>query len=187
MRLQEQLRAFVPFNAQERADRALMLRYLEEYDNLLTRENPLLHLTASAWVVSPQRDQLLMVYHNIYQSWSWTGGHADGEGDLLAVARREVMEETGLEALKSLSPEIFSLEILGVQAHEKRGCPVSAHLHLNVCFLFEADPTLPLRPAPGENSAVAWIPASQVVARSTEPAMQVVYRKLLDKMNHFRA
>ena len=34
-----------------------------------------------------------MVYHNIYNSWSWLGGHADGETDLLAVALREVKEE----------------------------------------------------------------------------------------------
>ena len=38
-----------------------------------------------------------MVYHNIYDSWSWLGGHADGETDLLAVALREVKEETGLD------------------------------------------------------------------------------------------
>ena len=66
-----------------------------------------------------------MVFHNIYRSWSWMGGHADGDRDLLAVARREVMEESGVKALRLLSPEIFSLEILTVDGHIKRGKYVS--------------------------------------------------------------
>ena len=30
-------------------------------------------MTASAWVVNPGRTKVLMVYHNIYKSWSWLG------------------------------------------------------------------------------------------------------------------
>mgnify|MGYP002237558723 CR=1 FL=1 len=53
-------------------------------------------MTASAWVVNKDRSKVLMIYHNIYNSWSWLGGHADGETDLLAVAIREVREEAAL-------------------------------------------------------------------------------------------
>lgn len=53
-------------------------------------------MTASAWVVNKDRSKVLMIYHNIYNSWSWLGGHADGETDLLAVAIREVREEAGI-------------------------------------------------------------------------------------------
>lgn len=185
MRLPEKIRAFPPFNAQEAADRELMLRHLERYDGLLTRDNPVMHFTASAWVVSPDRKKVLMVYHNIYRSWSWTGGHADGEEDLLSVALREVREETGLLDVCPLSSDIFSLEILGVNAHVKRGHHVSTHLHLNATFLLEADPAQPLRVKPDENSAVAWIPAGEVIARSSEPDMRVVYRKLMEKLQAF--
>ena len=62
-----------------------------------------------------------MVYHNIYRSWSWTGGHADGEADLLQVALREAAEETGIAALQPLQKEPVSLEILTVDGHEKGG------------------------------------------------------------------
>lgn len=185
MQLLEKLRAFSPFNAQEAADRDLMIHHLTRYDNLLTRNNPVMHFTASAWVVSPNREQVLMVYHNIYHSWSWTGGHADGEEDLLSVAIREAQEETGLLQVRPLSSDIFSLEILGVNAHAKRGCHISTHLHLNATFLLEADPAQLLRAKPDENSAVAWIPAAEVIDRSSEPDMRVVYRKLMEKLEHF--
>ena len=68
------------------------------------------------------------------------GGHADGDADLLRVAKKEVMEECGLQQLTVVSPEIFSLEVLCVDGHEKKGQYLSSHLHLNVTYLFEADP-----------------------------------------------
>ena len=88
MELLEQIRAFQPWNPQEEQDRAELLRRLGSGEALYTRDNASAHLTASAWVVSPDRRQVLMAYHNLYGSWAWLGGHADGERDLLAVALR---------------------------------------------------------------------------------------------------
>ena len=100
--LERQLLAYRPCNEQETRDRALLLQYLAQPD-IFTRQNETAHFTASAWVVNRSRSRVLMVYHNIYNSWSWTGGHADGERDLLAVALREVAEETGLKTLRPVS------------------------------------------------------------------------------------
>ena len=94
--LQASLAAYRPYNEQEQHDLPLLLAALKQPDSF-TRQNETAHFTASAWVVNPARNKVLMIYHNIYNSWSWTGGHADGETDLLAVALREVAEETGLQ------------------------------------------------------------------------------------------
>ena len=81
--LRDALLAYRPFDEKETLDRETMLRYLaEDPAHILTRENEEAHFTASAWVVDQKREKVLMVFHNIYQSWSWTGGHADGETDL---------------------------------------------------------------------------------------------------------
>ncbi len=80
-----------------------------------------------------------MIYHNIYKSWAWTGGHADGESDLLNTAIRELKEETGVENVKVLNDGIFSLEIICVNGHIKRGKYVSSHVHLNLSYLLEVD------------------------------------------------
>ncbi len=185
MNLTAQLRNFRPWNEQEERDRAALLRLLEGGQAPCGREDPA-HLTASAWVVSPGRDRVLLAYHNLYNSWAWLGGHADGERDLLSVALREVREESGLEDVRPVSPDIYSVEILTVDGHEKRGRYVSSHLHLNVTFLLEADPAAPVRRKADENSAVAWFSLEEAVAASTEPWFQArIYSKLNAKLAGF--
>ena len=185
MDLIAQLRAFRPWNEQEERDQRALLRLLEHGQAPYGREDPA-HWTASAWVASPDRSQVLMAYHNVYGSWAWLGGHADGERDLLSVALREVREESGLEEVRPLSRNLYSLEILTVDGHEKRGRYVSSHLHLNVTFLLEADPAAPVRCKPDENSLVGWFGLGEAVAASTEPLFQKrVYHKLNAKLAAF--
>ena len=183
MKLTDELARYEPFNEQEARDKPLILDYLRRHDDAFLRENPVAHMTASAWVVNPARDRVLMVYHKIYDSWSWTGGHADGETDLLAVALREVTEETGVRSVRPVSPEIFSLEIVTVDGHEKRGAYVSSHLHLNLTYLLEADDTEPLRICEDENRGVAWFGLDEALAASTEPwFVKRIYGKLNKKL-----
>lgn len=183
MNLQQTIARYEPFCEQEVQDQRMMLKYLSLFpDDILTRENEIAHFSASAWVVNPARDRVLMLYHNIYKSWSWPGGHADGEEDLRAVALREVAEETGLTRVRPALEELFSLEILTVCAHVKRGRHVVPHLHLNLTYLLEADDAQPLRSKPDENSAVKWFPIGEAADASSEPEMRVIYQKLNDKL-----
>ncbi len=184
-RLKHQIECFIPFNEQEERDKAILLKWFESGADILTRENEIAHLTASAWVVSPDRKSVLMAYHNIYHSWAWLGGHADGDADLHQVARKEVMEESGVTHVKFLSDEPFSIEILSVDGHVKKGRYVSTHLHLNVTYLMEADPADAVQNRPEENSAVAWIPAEQIAEKSTEAwFVEHVYAKLCEKIKN---
>lgn len=95
-----QIENYPPFNEQEEKDKALILGWISNNENAFSRENTVAHITASAWVVNKDRSKVLMVYHNIYNSWSWLGGHADGETDLLSVAIREVKEEAGISNVR---------------------------------------------------------------------------------------
>ena len=183
MTLLEQLRAYRPWNQQEARDRDEMVRRLASGEALYTRDNPSAHLTASAWVVRPGRDRVLMAHHNLYRSWAWLGGHADGDRDLLFTAVREVREESGLIRVRPVSEDIFSLEILSVAGHEKNGAYVSSHLHLNVTYLLEADPAEPVRCRAGENSRVGWFTPEGAVEASTEPWFRErIYQKLNEKL-----
>ena len=179
-RLREALERYTPRDAREAEDRRLMIQAIDTLDRPLYRDNGFAHFTASSWIVNPARDKVLMAWHNIYRTWAWTGGHADGEADLLNVALREAREESGLRDIEPISREIYSLEILPVNPHFKRGRPVSAHLHLNVTYLLTADDAQPLQNKPDENSAVAWLPLLEAQDNRDEPFMAVVYKKLND-------
>lgn len=182
-RLQKQLEAFRPYNEQEGTDRIRILEALDTREMIFERTDETAHMTASAWVVNPSRTKVLMAYHNIYRAWSWLGGHADGDGDLLAVAMREVREESGVQSLRPASEEIYSLEILTVDGHEKRGKYIPSHLHLNVTYLLEADESEPLFVKEDENSAVAWFALDDALAASSEPWLRDrIYRKLNEKL-----
>ena len=181
MALREEILAFSPGCEQEETEKRLMLAYLERFSDLLTRKNEMAHFTASCWIVNPARDKVLLAYHNLYQSWAWLGGHADGDGDLRRVALREAQEESGLTQARILGEGIFSLEILGVDGHVRRGRYVGTHLHLNVTYLLEADDRLPIRAKPDENSAVRWMPVGEVLQAVSEPEMRVVYQKLMER------
>lgn len=180
--LKEQIEHFEPFNEQERADKEMMLEYINTFTDVLTRENKMCHFTASNWIVNKERTKVLMIYHNIYQSWAWTGGHADGDGNLLHVALKEAQEETGLNHLKVLKQEIYSLEILTVDSHIKRGNFVPSHLHLDCCYLLEADENEQLKVKEDENSGVKWIDINKVIKITNEPKMIPIYQKLNDKL-----
>ena len=68
--LRQQLIAYRPWNEQEERDREELLRRLDSHEDLYTRDNAAAHFTASAWVVSPDRKQVLMAYHRLYDSWA---------------------------------------------------------------------------------------------------------------------
>ncbi len=183
MELREKIEKYVPYNEQEEKDKNTILKYMDTFEDTLTRNNEFGHFTASAWVVNKERTKVLMIYHNIYKSWAWTGGHADGESDLLSVAVREVKEETGVENVKVLDDDIFSLEIVCVNGHIKRGKYVSSHVHLNVTYLLEVDENETLRIKEDENSGVKWVPIGEVEVASNERwVKEKVYRKLNEKL-----
>ena len=182
MSLFQEIKNYEPLNEQEARDKEVMLKYILNNENCLMRENLIAHFTVSLWTVNQARTKTLMVYHNIYQSWSWIGGHADGIEDLCSVAMRELQEETGVSNASLVSRDIFSLEILTVDGHIKKGVYVPSHLHLNVTYLAEADENEKLVVNEEENQAVKWWTFDEALEVSTEPwFVENVYKKLIER------
>jgi len=183
-KLKQKIEAYSPYNEQEEKDREVILKFIDVPDAFF-RSNKIAHMTASAWVINKAGNKALMCYHRIYNSWSWLGGHADGEVDLLAVALKEVKEESGLNRAEAVSEDIFSLEVLTVDGHIKKGEYVPSHLHLNVTFLICCDDNEMLSGCEAENAGVAWFDLDKAVEMSTEPWFREhIYTKLNNKLKN---
>lgn len=169
------LQAVLAYPADEPAEtdtRARFLRKIRNEPDCLLRDNRHGHLTGSAWVLHADRRHVLMLHHRKLDRWLQPGGHADGDPDLEAVARREVLEETGIDALLPLRPGIFDLDIHPIPA---RG-DVPAHLHFDVRFAFTAPAGAVPRPNP-ESHATAWVPLDPGEPRLRERSLQRMLAK----------
>ena len=173
---------YQPTNEQEAVDKELILAFLANNDDALLRTNLAAHVTASAIVVNPAMDKVLFAFHNIYRSWSWVGGHNDGDPDLLKVAIQETKEETGVKNVIPYSEYIFMLDVIFVPNHVKKGMYVPDHLHLNAAFLLIAAEDESLAVNPDENSGVKWFPITEVLNHVGEERMIKVYQKAFAKI-----
>lgn len=162
-------------------DKSVILHCIDTFPDVLTRKNQICHFTSSAWIVNPDRTKVVFIFHNLAKQWRWPGGHADGESDLLAVALNEAREETGLENLKILDKDIFSLEVFAIPAHFHKGQVVNSHIHLNAGFIFEAAEGDELRIKPDENSDIRWVNFAEIARLAEAGEISDLYLKLMEK------
>ena len=181
MTLKEKIENYVPFDEQEERDKEQMLRFIDNFDDVLTRNNTFGHFSSSAFVVNKERTKMVVVYHNIYGAWIYPGGHADGEDDLLSVAVREVEEETGLH-VNVLDKDIFAVQSLPTKGHVKRGKYVSAHTHFDTVYLLEADDTIPLVYREDESKGVKWVSFEEADDETMCDFIRPIHNKLVRKL-----
>lgn len=179
-------KTYKPLNEQEFLDQKLILDFIDRNPDALERINLCAHVTSSAFVVNQEMTKILFAYHKIYDSWAWVGGHADGEPDLLQVAIKEAIEETGISKVIPYSKDIFTLDVIQVTNHMKHGKYVPDHLHLNASFLLIADENDTLSINHAENTGVQWFDIDDVFNHVSEKRMMSVYQKAFDKIKMIR-
>lgn len=179
----ERIAAYIPQDKREQNDYETILQAVRRDGNgVLYRTREEGHVTCSGFVMNARMDAVLMVYHTIYDSFSWTGGHADGSTDFLWTAIREAKEETGIASVYACTGSILSLDVLPVKEHVKHGHRVASHVHYNITYGLIGDETQSLRIKDDENQAVRWIPVEKIDAVCKEPHMLPVYHKLIARM-----
>lgn len=140
--------------------RRYTLEFLRHHADFWQRSNLSGHLTGSAWVLHPEHDKALLIHHRALDKWFQPGGHADDtDASLIETARREALEECGLENLRLLSDDIFDLDIHIIPAKKE----VPEHLHYDVRFLFEAE-TESLHGNSSELRDLKWVHLAKLTA-----------------------
>jgi 8-oxo-dGTP pyrophosphatase MutT (NUDIX family) len=185
MDYRKQIIEYIPTNEQENQDKKIILNYIENFPhNILLRENVFAHITSSGFVMNKSMDKVLMVHHNIRNTWAWTGGHADGDTDFLHVAIKEAKEETGINAVTALTKHIISIDILPVYGHVRRNKYVSAHLHLSVAYVLIASERETLIVKEDENSDVNWFSLDKFTEDYFDDKDVYLYNKLIQRAKH---
>ena len=131
------------------------------------------HFTASSFVLSPDGQKLLLIFHGKLHRWLQPGGHVDAQDtDLQAAARREVQEETGLGELELLAPCPFDLDVHVIPARKSD----PEHWHLDVRFLWRAQ-QWPIQ-AGDDAQGCQWVAPEDVDQLESDESVRRAVRKL---------
>ena len=133
--LLKKLKQYKPSSESDQKNLNLVIRFVEENSNCFERSNLAGHITGSAWILNHNKTKVLLCHHKKFEKWIQLGGHADGESDILKVALKEAIEESGLKNIKILSEEIFDLDVHIVPIYKN----IPAHFHYDIRFSFEAN------------------------------------------------
>ncbi len=131
------------------------------------------HITGSAFIVSEDHTKTLLVHHAKLDRWLQPGGHADGDTDVVRVAMREANEETGLQRLELVTPEIFDLDIHPIPTRKD----FPAHEHYDIRYLVKASPEEKIIVSE-ESFDVRWVPLDILATYTTEKSLLRMKEKL---------
>ncbi len=110
-----------------------MLEFLNEYENPFSRDLQIGHFTASAFLLNNDKTKFLLMHHKKLDKWLQPGGHCDGDSNILNVAVKEAVEESGINEIKTINKEIFDIDTHYIlQTHKE-----PAHYHYDVRFLLK--------------------------------------------------
>ena len=170
--LKQLLKIYIQKNPYE-VNAIKMLNFFDNHDGCFEKDNLPGHFTGSAWVISPDKNKILMTHHKKLNMWLQLGGHADGEKDLKSVALKEAKEESGFNNFSILSEEIFDLDIHKIESMNEE----PEHLHYDVRFLLEADPNEQNIIISEESHDVKWIHLDDVLEYNSEESISRMVKK----------
>ena len=167
------LDAYTAFDQAETRMYTVLERFVQAHPQCFERSLEIGHITGSAWIVDLDKTHVLLTHHRKLDRWLQLGGHADGDPDILNVAWREAREESGLENVKSVSQDIYDLDVHAIPASSKE----PAHFHYDVRFLFIADRHTPLVIS-SESKDLAWVPVVDIEKYSVDDSILRMVHKM---------
>lgn len=136
------------------------------------------HFTASAWVMNLEYDRVLLMHHFKLDKWLQPGGHCEGDEDFQKVAKKEVLEETGLPSIANINKDIFDLDIHLVPSRKNE----PSHYHYDIRYLVTADDKIPLQ-GNQESNALKWATLDEIPKLTQEHSVLRMLEKSLKEIS----
>lgn len=170
--LYKALDEYNPKDANEIESLNKIKEFLNTNSNCFSRTNLRGHITASALVVDSNYNVLLN-HHKLLEKWLTFGGHSDGDNNSLNVAKREVVEESGIVKFDDLGGKIFDVDVHLIPENQAKKEP--AHYHYDITFLFIAkDRNFKIS---DESQEIKWVTIQQAKQLVNSPSII----RMLDK------
>ncbi|BBB68472.1 NUDIX hydrolase [Undibacterium sp. YM2] len=168
------LQTHTPRDSTEAAHLKTALDFVASNPLCSSRSNLAGHVTASAWILSPDGKSALLTHHKKLNRWLQLGGHTDdADTSIQAAAAREAREESGMTDLRLLSDALFDVDVHPIPA---RGSE-PAHYHYDLRFSFQAQHVD--FNVSEESHALAWVPLATLAAEDGNASVARMARKSL--------
>ncbi len=134
------------------------------------------HITASAWILSPDGQHALLTHHKKLGRWLQLGGHVDGESRIELAALREAQEESGMQRFSFVAwtEDLVPLDLDVHPIPARREQP--AHEHWDVRFLLRTEPGQQLQLS-AESNDLRWFAPDELHAVTGEESVRRLWRK----------
>jgi 8-oxo-dGTP pyrophosphatase MutT (NUDIX family) len=166
----------------EQIHRQRMIQLLDSCVTCFRRDAFPAHFTGSALVVSGDGTRCLLHHHRKLDRWLQFGGHCDGEEDVLAVAKREAFEESGIDGLIVASRRPFDLDIHEIPAIGDE----PAHFHYDIRYVLIAPEQTEFRSSP-ESKELRWFRPDELNEQELDAGLRRMVEKwhaLLARRSH---
>lgn len=146
------LQSHQPTSEKEKQDTKRTIEFVQSTSRFWQRDTLPGHITASAWVVDTTHRHTVLVHHKKLNQWFQPGGHIENDTDVLAAAKREAIEETGIRQLQIVSTHIFDIDVHLIPANKS----MPQHWHFDIRFAFLANTAVQPHVS-DESHDVRWI------------------------------
>lgn len=167
------LQEYHPQDSDELFIKEQMIAFIEAQPSCFERSLAQGHITASAWLVSEDFSKALLLHHAKLDKWMQAGGHCDGNPNVLEVAIKEALEESGLPLIEPVSEKIFDIDIHFIPERVKE----AAHHHYDIRFLLRAIGS-DLCQKNHESKALLWIKKNSQLPTNSRSVVRM-YEKWL--------
>ncbi|WNO72435.1 NUDIX hydrolase [Streptomyces sp. AM8-1-1] len=148
--------------------RGLYLDHLDTHPDGMWKACQAGHVTASALVVDPESERVLLTLHKKLGMWLQMGGHCEpGDTTLASAALREATEESGIDGLTLLPGGPVRLD--------RHAIPSPCNWHLDVQYAALA-PTGAVEAISDESLDLRWFAYAEVPDVADESVVRLVER-----------